>query len=596
MYSNVESVQYLVSALKKSGITTAVISPGTSHDAIVRSLEEDGGFHTYNVVDERSAAFFACGLAQEQHKPIIICCTAGTAAINYLSGITEAYKRNLPLVVVTADKNPHYLNQVEDQMVEQITPFQSVTKYNCCLPLIRNENDRWYCKRLINEALLEIGHHGNGPVHIDVPIEEGMFAIGNVFTTKDLPEFELINRYELSDPAVNWDGIFSELREKRIMIISGQDTAPDPVKAELLESIFNRYNCVIAVDKLSNLHCEGSLEVSLATKRMQNNYGALQPDVVISLDGAATDYKFILKRKDYPFKHWTVNEHGTVCDPFKKLSAVFEGSTVSFLAKMAMYGAECDHSYYDQWKACVEQFTVPEFEYSNAYAINRLMGRIPAGSNLNISNSSPIRLAQFFELNENVTVFCNRGVNGIDGCASTFIGQAAASPNKLNYLIIGDLSFFYDLNSIWNRYVGSNVRIMLSNNGGAALFHFNQGLKNFPTLNENVAAEHFSKAQGWVESQGFTYLSAHDKESFDEALEAFMVKESDRPIFFEVFTRKEDDARVQHEFFDLNILPAPERHLSNEVRRKKPLRIRTKEAVRIMLGEELFEKIRRKKK
>ena len=120
-------------------------------------------------------------------------------------------------MVVTADKNPHYLNQVEDQMVEQITPFQSVTKYNCCLPLIRNENDRWYCKRLINEALLEIGHHGNGPVHIDVPIEEGMFAIGNVFTTKDLPEFELINRYELSDPAVNWDGIFSELREKRIM-------------------------------------------------------------------------------------------------------------------------------------------------------------------------------------------------------------------------------------------------------------------------------------------------------------------------------------------------------------------------------------------
>lgn len=142
------------------------------------------------------------------------------------------------------------------------------------------------------------------------------------------------------------------------------------------------------------------------------------------------------------------------------------------------------------------------------------------------------------------------GVNGIDGCVSTFIGQAAADEKKLNFLIVGDLTFFYDMNGIWNRYVGKNVRIMLNNNEGAALFHFNQGVKNYPTLNENVAAEHFADAKGWVESRGFKYISARNKKEFDDRIEDFMVEESDKPIFFEVFTHKDEDARIQHEFYD----------------------------------------------
>ena len=135
---------------------------------------------------------------------------------------------------------------------------------------------------------------------------------------------------------------------------------------------------------------------------------------------------------------------------------------------------------------------------------------------------------------------------------STFIGQAATS-DKLNFLIIGDLTFFYDMNALWNRYVGKNVRIMLNNNSGAALFHFNQGLKNYPTLNENVAADHDAISKGWVESRGFKYLYARNKEEFDKNLQEFLNPDSDKPIILEVFTKKEDDARLQHEFFDFNL-------------------------------------------
>lgn len=595
MYSNIESVQYLIVALKKANIDTAVISPGNSHNAIVRSMEEDGFFQTYSVVDERSAAFFACGLAQELKKPIMLCCTAGTAAINYLSGITEAYRRNLPLVVITADKNPYYYKQGEDQMVDQVTPFKAVTRYNCRLPIVVNDKDRWYCKRLLNEAILELDHHGKGPIQIDVPIEEGMFAIGRSFSTEQLPEFQFIKRFELNDTNEPWEEVFSSLDGKRIMIVCGQDTNPQPLKAELLEQIFNKYNCFFAIDKLSNLHCKGTVNASRVVRRNQNNINDFMPDVLISIDGNSTDFKFVLKNKKYTFDHWMVTETGEVCDPFKKLSIILEGSTIDFLSLMARYGSKSDHSYYRMWKDQSDLFIIPQFEYSNVYCIEKMMKSVPEMSNLSIGNSTPIRLAQFFDLNETVIVFCNRGVNGIDGCVSSFIGQAAANREKLNFLIVGDLSFFYDMNSLWNRYVGNNVRIMLSNNGGASLFHFNQGLNNYPTINENVAAAHEATAEAWVKSRGFRYLSAYSKDEFDNSLEEFVSDESSEPIFFEVFTKKEADAKVQHAFFDAVTLPAKEQPNQQENEKQMGLGKRTKEAVKVFLGEDLVNKIRTKK-
>ena len=289
---------------------------------------------------------------------------------------------------------------------------------------------------------------------------------------------------------------------------------------------------------------------------MSQNIGELNPDVIISIAGnTALDYKFQLKDDSFYAEHWIVNPEGRVADPFRKLTAVFEGSTLQFLEQMAEYGSENSvHSYYEQWKGCAESVSVPDFPYSNLYTVKKLMELMPAESVFNIANSTTIRIAQYFDLDDSVEVYCNRGVNGIDGCVSTFIGQAAASPDKLNFLVVGDLTFFYDMNAVWNRYVGNNVRIMLNNNEGAALFHFNQGVSNYPKLNENIAAEHSATAKGWVESQGFRYLGARNKEEFDKHLPEFLSESSDKPVFFEVFTHKEKDADIQHDFYDKIIL------------------------------------------
>ena len=555
MYSNVKSVQILVAMLKKKKIKNIVFSAGTSHDAIIRSVEEDGYFKTYNIVDERSAAFFAIGLIQELQEPVAICCTAGTAAVNYMTGVTEAYNRKLPLIVITADKNPYYLNQLEDQMLDQTQIFKTITKYTNTLPIIKDEKDEWYCKRIINEAFLELNHNGKGPVHINIPIEEGMFAIDGVFTTSELPEVNLVQRIDHKTKEQEIKEKFESLKNKKVLILCGQDYNIPEERIENLEKISKNYNCVISVDKLSNLHCKGSIETTRAAlaAKISGNFNELVPDVVITLGGTVVwDGKFSLKPFKNQFESWIVNEDGKLQDYYKNLTTIFEMTIEEFTEKMANYNVDNSKSYYELWENKTKQFKIPDFEYSNLYTVQKLMENLPKDSKLNLANSSTIRIAQYFDLDSNIKVYCNRGIHGIDGCMSTYIGQSAIS-NNLSFLIIGDLAFFYDMNALWNRYVGKNVRIMLNNNSGAALFHFNQGLKKFPTLNENVAADHDANAKGWAESRGFKYLHSTNKEEFDKNLKEFLNPDSDKPIILEVFTKKEEDARLQHEFFEFNL-------------------------------------------
>lgn len=555
MYSNLKHVQLLIAMLKEKKVKNIVISPGNSHNAIVRSIEEDGYFKTFNVVDERSAAFFACGIIQQLNAPVAICCTAGTAATNYLTGVTEAYRRNLPLIVITGDKNPYYFEQQEDQMIDQINIFNTVVKSNISLPIIKDEKDSWYCNRILNEAFLELNHHGTGPIHINVPIETGMLAIGRDFSTDKLSDINIIERIDKTTAESVIKTKFEQLKGKKVLLIYGQDYDVIGEKVKGIETLFNKYNIAIAVDKLSNLHCKGTIELAKLTLMLRENgrFNEIVPDVVITIAGnVAWDGKFTLKGYKNNFEHWIVNENGKVQDYYKNLTTVFEYSICEFLELMGKYNVDSSNNYYEYLKQRVEKVELPDFQYSNLYVTQKLMGKIPQNSILNLGNSTTIRLAQYFDVDKSVQIYCNRGVNGIDGCVSTYIGQTAVT-DKLSFLIVGDLTFFYDMNALWNRYVGKNVRIMLINNSGAALFHFNQGLKNFPTLNENVAAEHTAIAKGWAESLNIKYIEARNKDEYNENLKIFLDEKINQPILFEVFTKKEEDAKLQHEFYDTYI-------------------------------------------
>lgn len=551
MYTNHKSALYVVAMLKQQGINRIVISPGTSHNAMVRSIDEDPFFETYSITDERSAAFFAIGIAQEIQKPVAIMSTSGTATCNYVSAVTEAFHRNIPLVVITADKHPYLLNQLEDQMINQPPMFHGITKYAVSLPeSINNARDDWYCRRLLNEVFLEMNHHGTGPIHINVPISYGMFALGETFTTPELPTIPLIKRLDNYTDAETWARAFDEIKDKRIMILCGQDTSFDTETVQLLDHVSKRYNCVLATDSLSNLHVERAVEMEKARPFNEE----ILPDILISLNGSIVSYiKYALKNASSHVDHWLVHEKGTLADPYTTLKYVIESDTVGFLRRMAQYGrSDACSDYYHTCVTHVTNYTVPELPYSNCYACQKLLPSLPQNSILHLGNSTTVRITQFFQLHPSIRVYCNRGVHGIDGCMSAFIGQASIS-EKTAFLMLGDLTFFYDMNALWNKYIRNNVRILLFNNGGASLFYYNtRGLKNFPSLDKNAGAAHVSSAKAWAECRGFKYITANNKEDFDCIYQEFIKEDSDKPILFEVFTDRAVDGEAWHSILSAN--------------------------------------------
>jgi 2-succinyl-5-enolpyruvyl-6-hydroxy-3-cyclohexene-1-carboxylate synthase len=552
MYSDIKSIQILVSLLKAYNIKHLVLSPGNRNVPFVHSVENDPFFKCYSIVDERSAAFFALGLIQELKLPVAISCTSGTASCNYMSAVTEAYYQKLSLVVITADRNPYYLNQHEDQIIPQVSLFNQVCKKSVHLPIVENDTDYWYCQRLVNEVLLEVNHHGCGPVHINIPIEKGIMS----FNTRKLPVLKAIKRTLQTDDDEVWMNKVNELKDtKKILIIYGQNPPISLEEKNIIEQFTQKYNCVIAVDHLSNMKCKGTIETFTSSRLLTIElFNKLLPEIVITMNGNYVSYiRSMLKQNSGKFKHWLVSEEGVVADQFQSLTDILECSSSFFFKFFVEKGKSSTqkNSYYEDWVNTINNFKLPDFTYSDLYAVQNFMKAIPPNSLVHLANSSSVRLAQHFELDESVTVYCNRGTNGIDGSFSSFIGQSSVS-NRLSFLLIGDLSFFYDMNAIWNRHVGKNIRILLNNNEGASIFHFTLGIEKIATLDMHTAAEHFAIAKNWVESMGFKYYSASNKEEFDMKLPFFMSGDSDKPILFEVFTKKDENAKILHKFYDMN--------------------------------------------
>lgn len=550
MYSNLENVKILVSLLKAYNIRHIVLSPGNRNVPLVCAVENDPFFKCYLIVDERSAGFVAVGLIEELKQPVAICCTSGTAMCNYTSSVAEAYYQHLPLVVLTANRNPYYLNQAEDQTIPQAELLKSITKYATQLPVVKDDKDYWYCWNQVNTALLEINHHGKGPVHIDFAVEKGLEKYDEI-EKGDMPKLSPIKRHCLEDSMKSWSEKVNELKSaKKILVLYGQNAPVGEAQKKRIEEFAGKYNCVIATEHISNMHCRGSVDTCLVSSTLtREQYSTVMPDLVISFEGNfVSNMKNILKANSGQYKHWLVSESGNVEDPFRCLSDIFECSADYFFRFFAKNAGDIvsDRNYFNIWNDLVSRRSTENIQFSDLYAVRSLMNGIPENSILHIANSSSIRIANIFPLKDSVTVYCNRGTNGIDGSMSSFIGHSMVT-DRTCFLLIGDLSFFYDMNGLWNNYVGKNVRILLNNNSGAELFHYAYG-----DSIGYISSEHSSTAKGWVTSRGFRYLSASNRKEFDENMKIFLSEDSDAPIFFEVYTSKQENAKALHDFYDAN--------------------------------------------
>lgn len=548
MFTDKQSILQLAALLIEHEVKNVVLCPGSRNSPLVHTFVNHPFFHCHSVTDERSAGFFALGLALHGGKPAAVVCTSGTALLNIHPAVAEAFYQQVPLVVISADRPGARIGQMDGQTVPQSHVFGSLVKKSVNLPEGNTGEDRVYCNRLINEALMELNHHGKGPVHINVPLAEPLFR----FTTDKLPEVRVITRYQgLNVYDKDYNELIARLnRYNRRMMVVGQMTLIYLFEKKISKLIYKHFAWL--TEHLSNRTIPG-LPIrnfdALLYMLSEEEREKMKPELVITYGGHTVSKRLKKFLRNHPPKeHWHVSLDGEVVDQFDALTTVIEIDPFEFIEKIAPLMENKPCPYPQLWESLSRRIETPRFAYSEMAAIGRLIDLLPVPAALHIGNSSPIRYAQLFNLPEEVEVLANRGTAGIDGSLSTALGYTSAS-DKPNFIILGDLSFFYDMNALWNAYIRPNVRILLINNGGGEIFQAIPGFDMPEETRRYVTATHSTSAKGWALERGFEYLEARDDNSLESALPVLTQAESEKPILLEVFTDKEEDIRLLKEYY-----------------------------------------------
>jgi len=531
MFSDKKNILQLVDLLRAHGVSQMVLCPGTRNAPIAQTLANHPDFTCRAITDERSAGFFAIGWALQCGMPVAVCCTSGTALLNLHPAVAEAFYQQIPLVVISADRPAAWIGQMDGQTIPQPNVFGSLVKKSINLPEILNEEDEWYCNRLINDALNETFHHGKGPVHINVPVSEPMFGM----TAEKPPYVRIISRYSSFEDVEDL-GLHLDYFDRQMLII-GQMPADCTLNEAEGKALSKRF--AIFAEHTANLPhfipCIRNFDAVLS-KLPENRMKEMRPDLLITCGGNIVSKRLKQFLRSYPpAKHCHISENGEIIDLFGALTEVVEEEPYSFLEKMSALPFQ-PTDYPQQWKKISAKLKEKKYPYSEMAAIGALLKKLPQKSVLHLANSSPVRYAQLFSIPSDVEVYCNRGTSGIEGSLSTAVGFASAS-EKLNFAVIGDLSFFYDMNALWSKSVGNNLRILLLNNGGGEIFDIVSGLKLTEQTRRFVAGTHTASAKGWAVERGFRYTAIHNFDELNEALPVFTQTErTAQPMLLEVFT------------------------------------------------------------
>ena len=550
MYTDKKNILLLAALLQAHGVRKAVLCPGSRNIPIVKTLASMPGFTCYPAADERGAGYFALGLALHGGSPVAVCCTSGTALLNLHPAVAEAFYQQVPLVILSADRPAAWLGQMDGQAVPQPGVFGPLVKMSANLPEIRTEEDEWHCNRLVNEALLETCHHGKGPVHINIPVSEPLFQ----FTAAALPEARAIARYQgLSMYGKDYQPLISRLNQcQRRMAVVGQMNLIylfNKRDSKLLYKHFAWFTEHTANQTVPGMPVRAidPLLASMDDEAQER----MKPGLLVTYGGHVISGRLKqFLRKHPPAEHWHISPDGRIADTYGRLTAVIEMDPFEFLERIAPLIDAPTPEYPRQWEALAKALPAPAFPYSQMKAIGEVLKRLPAPCALHLGNGSTVRYAQLFPLPPGVEVLSNRGTNGIDGSLSTAIGYAAAS-DKLNFVCIGDLSFFYGMNALWPAAnCGANLRILLLNNGGGEIFHALRGIDETGAAARYITGAHHATAQSWAEACGFEYLPVHVGRGLEEAIGRFTQPSITRqPLLMEVFTDSDADVRHLREYY-----------------------------------------------
>lgn len=582
MFSNIENVNILTSVLRNYGVRRVVVCPGSRNAPLVHNFNELEDVTCYPVTDERSAGFFALGLAMGDTSPVAVCVTSGSALLNLYPAVAEAFYQKLPVIFISADRPEAWIGQQDGQTLPQANVFGTMVNKSVNLPVIPDyfkhddeakqlhDEQAWYCERQVNEAVIDCAYRKMGPVHINIQIAEPLYH----FFAEELPETRRIDYIQsnLFGGDFRHEDLIDFLNAKKPMIVVGQDYA---------ETSLSRIKCLdskaVTLIEPTALSTSGKDIVSASNFEevlyKMGNKEAYMPDFILYVGGTLVSKRlkqFLRKAAtEEGAKVWRVSKDGECIDTFMHLDRIFHADANQLadainsfdqtykdkvqeykeLWKKALTAAKSHASHYEPPFSSMATVKYFQTEYLDNALEDTRDCRIFYG------NSMSIRLAGIYARQY---VHCNRGVNGIEGTLSAAAGLSVylseqhapeATSQKKVFCILGDLSFFYDQNALWNQNLNGSLRIIVLNNGGGAIFGKFKRLKESAAREKLVMAEHGTSAAHICQAHDIVYLHADNTKTMQQGIDRLIHTESDRPMLLEVFTDIDTDNQAFEEYF-----------------------------------------------
>jgi len=543
--------QTIIQLCKSKNIKHIVISPGSRNAPLTIGFTNHSFFKCYSIVDERSAAFFALGIAQQLREPVVLVCTSGSALLNYYPAIAEAFYSDIPLVILSADRPKHLIGIGDGQTINQNNVFANHILYSANLTQESPEQDETEINLALNTSISQ-----KGPVHLNVSFEEPLYETVDEFSVAiaiGIPNsIEATNSTENLEDLNEYISIWNNAKCK--MVLVGVNY-PNEIGQQYLEILANDESVIVFTETTSNLHHDiffPSIDKIIAPLD-DEDFKILQPDVLLTFGGMIVSKKVkAFLRKYQPKHHWHIDEK-KANDTFFCLEKHFKTSANDFFKVLFKNKNQTNSNYQNYWQSVKQirskkhQRYLQNIPFSDLKVFDIILKSIPNHNMLQLGNSSAIRYAQLFDLNNTLKVFCNRGTSGIDGSTSTAIGAALVIDAQTTF-ITGDLSFFYDSNALWSNYIPNNFRIIVINNEGGGIFRILPGDKDTDNFDTYFETKHQLTAKQLCKMYQFTYFSASNEEDLKTVISSFYSKEKN-PKLLEIFTPRTVNDEVLLNYF-----------------------------------------------
>lgn len=535
------------------GVRKVIIAPGSRNAPLIFAFTAQPELECLSITDERSAAYFALGIAQQSGEAVALVCTSGTAVLNFAPAIAEAYYQNIPLLVFTADRPAEMIDQADGQTLRQTNIFGNYIKACFTLPVETVQPvDLLYSDRQVSQAIDTAVSYPQGPVQINVPLREPIYTA--LPETHSFPKvFKTLESDILPKNLEKLQSVWTTIPKK--LVVFGVSPKNEQLNA-LANRLANEPDIVVVAENLSNISGDKIItwpESLFSRLNAQDNgipipsvsldeigipLSHFKPDLLITIGHSVICKQLKLYLREFqPAAQWQLESSLPYIDTYKCLDVIIPGSACDVLLKMPFGETESNYSELFQTQnrfiAKRHDEFVENAPLSDMSAVTQLLRLVPGGTQLHLANSTSVRWTQLFPTRPDLTYFCNRGTSGIDGSLSTAAGYAYASKQPTVFLT-GDLSFIYDSNGLWNNYIGDNLKIIVLNNNGGNIFRFIGDKKLMEKSLDFFTTPHQVKIKSLVEAFGLEYLVCDKTEDLETSLKTLFI--SDKATVLEIFT------------------------------------------------------------